>query len=235
MEALRRRLLQTVPGRQARLTRSGRLSQFFFRWLVRRGIRLSPLAYNITVCHERKFMWFRVAKVGSRTIFHHLRESGVKLDAEHPSFVHYPVNLFRDYYKFGFVRNPWDRLVSCWLNKVVKSNYFKFEENTLDEMRSFPSFVRHVADLDLTNCDRHLMLQSRLLDLNTIDYVGRLESFEDDLRRIFERLGLPIHGEVIKKNPSRTKGDYRSHYDDATAEMAGRIYLKDIQIFKYEF
>ena len=50
-----------------------------YRLHARRGGWLSSHAYNLTISHEYRLMWFRVAKVGTRTILEHLRKSGVPL------------------------------------------------------------------------------------------------------------------------------------------------------------
>src|SRR5262245_19376649 len=118
--------MRTKPGDPGRLSRMSRVLQGLYRGMSR--VRIIPSAgpYNLTVSHERKFVWFRVAKVGTRTILNHFLDRGVRLDAEHASDVHYPPRAYADYFKFAFVRNPWDRLVSCWADKVVASNLFGF-------------------------------------------------------------------------------------------------------------
>jgi len=106
----------------------------------------SQSRYNLTICHEKKFLWFRVAKVCTRTIFNIFKQGQVRLDAEHTMFCHYPPKLFESYFKFAFVRNPWDRLASCWKDKVVESgvdqNYFNFDDSTHEKMKQFESFLK---------------------------------------------------------------------------------------------
>ncbi len=190
--------------------------------------------YNITISHEHKFLWYRVAKVGTRTILNHLKESNVYLDVEHANWIHYPVNSFDDYFKFALVRNPWDRLVSCWNDKIIKNNYFKFDVSEHNRMKKFENFVSFVSDLNIDKCDRHLRSQSSLIDLNNIDYLGRMETFDVNANYIFQRLGLPDK-KIHRKNATSTKKPYQEYYSESLAEKVSQIYQKDIQIFGYQF
>ena len=66
-------------------------------------------------------MWFRVAKVGTRTLLGYFEENDVALDVAHAYRMRYPTALFADYFKFGFVRHPLPRFVSTWQDKVANS------------------------------------------------------------------------------------------------------------------
>ena len=187
--------------------------------------------YNLTISHERKLLWFRVAKAGTRTILDHLERQGVPLDIGHASFIHYSPRLFADYFKFAFVRNPWDRLVSCHANKVVADGgkLFGFSAEQNQRMQSFENFVDFVAGLDLRTCDRHLRLQTALIDLNNVDYLGRMENFADDFRQVCERVGIP-GADIVARNVGQ-HAPYQSHYTDALRDKVAGLYRKDIQVF----
>lgn len=190
--------------------------------------------YNLTICHEKKFIWFRVAKVGTRTILNALKNSNIHLDAEHPHNCHYPKHLYKDHLKFAFIRNPYDRLVSCWKNKVVHNNYFRFSDKTLMEMQKFENFVDYVASKNIEKCNAHFRLQSKLIDLNEIDYIGRFENFESDLSHIFQL--LKINNPSFERLNSTNNGEHYSEYYDQKLRMkVGKIYEKDLNIFSYKF
>jgi hypothetical protein len=191
--------------------------------------------YDLTICHEKQFIWFRVAKVGTRTILNHLKESGIHLDVEHAMSVRYPVNLYKNYFKFAFVRNPWDRLVSCWHNKVLDANYYNFDDAEREKMKDYEHFINFVSKLNIYECnDEHLRAQSAMIDLNMIDYLGRLETFDDDAKYIFQKLGLP-EKEIVHKNLSSRKTSYQDYYSELLVEKVAQIYQKDIKIFGYQF
>jgi hypothetical protein len=153
---------------------------------------------------------------------------------ESAPLIHYPPNRYRNYFKFAFVRNPWDRLVSCWLNKVVTNNLFQFDDGTLRKMRELPNFVDFVSSLNIENCDRHLQAQFTLIDLDRIDFLGRLENFDDDFQKVCAAVGVPS-AEVLHKNSSPDRKPYQEYYDNLTRAKAAHIYRKDIQIFGFRF
>jgi hypothetical protein len=149
--------------------------------------------------------------------------------------IHYPVRLYADYFKFAFVRNPWSRLVSCWQNKVVDSNVeFNFGAAELKRMQDFEAFVDFVASLDINKCNSHLRLQTVLIDLNNIDYLGRMETFGDDVNHIFRILGLN-EKQVVPKNVTSNSKPYQDYYSQDLAAKVAQIYRKDIQMFGYRF
>lgn len=226
--------MRTLPSNPNRLNRKGEAMQGLYRAIRKISFIPSAGRYNITICHQRKFIWFRVAKVGTRTILNHLKDNNIPLDVEHASWLHYPVNSFDNYFKFAFVRNPWDRLASCWYDKVINHNFFNFDDSELRKMKIFANFVDYVSDLNIDNCDRHIRSQSMLIDLNRVDYLGRIESFVADANYVLQRLGLP-EKTIISKNVTLDKKPYQEYYNEHLAEKVAQIYRRDIQIFGYHF
>lgn len=193
--------------------------------------------YCVTISEERKFIWYRVAKVGTRTIYNTLREAGVPLSVGHASNICVPSGYFGGYFKFAFVRNPFDRLVSCWLSKVVKKGKkirFGASEDSWKSMQEFSGFIRFVETLDLRNCDEHLRSQSSLIDLSNVDYIGRMENFSADANEIFNRIGVSVN-ELKARNVSRSRTSYQDYYNADDIERVYRLYQKDFQIFGYSF
>ena len=226
--------MRTKPGKPDRLYKTSKLEQKLYKVVHKIPLMPSAGRYNLTLCHEKKFIWFRVAKVGSRTILNHLLDNGVHLDVEHGRKLRYPVNHFHDYFKFAFVRNPWDRLVSCWNNKVIDNNQIRFNAAELEKMRTFENFVGYVDSIDVDTCNRHLRSQNSVIDLNNIDYLGRMETFADDLQYIFQRLELDTTA-IKSRNVTSDRKPYQQYYSSELAEQVARIYRKDVQIFGYRF
>ncbi len=194
----------------------------------------STKTYNLTICDAPKFIWFRNAKVSTRSTLKALSDTGVKLIAEQAANCYYAPQKYKDYFKFAFVRNPWDRFVSGWRNKVVDNNYYNFNPQRLAEMQQFDRFVEYFSGLDLDNCDIHFRRQSRIIDLNEVDFIGRFEQFNEDLEKVFRILELPLV-QIPMRNKSKGKDSYQSYYSDNNKQIIEEMYRIDIQIFGYSY
>ena len=196
---------------------------------------VSPLRYNLTISHSHRFVWFRVAKVASRTVRHHFTVNGVELDVDHAMRIRYPTAAFADYFKFAFVRDPLARFVSAWQDKVVNNNYYRFEAPDLERMQQLEEFAGWVSAQDLSavpGTDQHLALQSRLIDMSQVDFVGRLESFDVDFAEVCERVGAPS-GLAQAHNQTRGGESADGRVSAEVRTMVRRMYRRDYQIFGY--
>lgn len=226
--------MKTRPNQPGHLTFGSRISREFCKQASRVPIFQCSGPYDLTISSERKFIWFQVAKVGTRTVLNHFRENQVRLDVDDGYKLYYCPALYKDYFKFAFVRNPWDRLVSCWINRVLDQNYFKFTPPEIEKMKKFENFVEYVRGFNIEDCNRHFRLQRKLIDTPHLDYVGRLETFADDFREICRE--LKIKGDSVKsQNVSAERKSYRDYYTPELREKVFQIYRKDIQTFGYEF
>lgn len=224
-------LFRTEPGSRTQVTDETKKAM---RLLARRGARagrLSPLGYNLTISHQHRFMWFRVAKVGTRTLLGYFAEHDIALDVEHAMKLRYPTALFEDYLKFAFVRHPLGRFVSAWRDKVVDHNYFGFDRAELEQMQVIENFAQWVAELDLTRADHHLALQTRLVDLTQIDHLGRLETFDEDFAGICRMLGLPVAATTALNRSSRD--DTAAPVSQELTSMVAELYRLDFQVLGY--
>lgn len=230
-------VLRTDPDNRARLTPEAKQA---LRQLARPAARsgeLSPRSYNLTISHAHRFVWFRVAKVATRTLLGYFEDNGVVLDVDHAYRMRYPTALLADYFKFGFVRHPLPRFVSTWQDKVVNANYFGFDDDALARMREHvEEFAAWAAghDLDdLADADTHLALQTRLLDLSQVDFVGRLETFDADFAVVCDRLGLPTVPATPRHRTATTRT--ASLLDSAELQAAvAQMYRKDFQVLGYD-
>ncbi len=97
--------------------------------------------------------------------------------------------VWNSYFKFSFERNPWDKVVSLY--------YFLVGTQHLQQ--SFPDFIRTL--------DRSLLSNYPIYSVNgrvAVDYLGRYETLDADLKEIARKIGLP----EIPVLP-RAKGGFR--------------------------
>lgn len=227
-------MLQKYRSKEDTLKNLGNINlQYYLSSISRKKSYPSDGKYLMGLNHRFQFIWFMVPKVATRSIRSYLKVHASETVYYH-GFNQYPIHLYNTYYKFAFVRNPYDRLVSCWINKVVNKNHFNFNTTDYPKMRSFANFVRHVKGLDLSKCDRHLQPQSSLIDLNHVNFIGRLENINADYETLCRKLNLPAE-RLETRNISPNRENYRNYYTDNMIEEVFELYEKDILLFNYTF
>jgi len=183
-------------------------------------------AYNITASDKHTFTWFRIAKCGTRTLLSAL-EQNCRLDMNGSFLPYYPEqHALR--FKFCMVRNPWDRLVSCYADKVVGKLAFR---DCWD--RDFDYFVRWCQAQDLDTCNRHIRRQTVLFPAADVDYVARFENFANEFNYLMnEKLGLDV--EITRVNRSE-HSHYATYYSQETTDIVAQLYADDIEFGGYSF
>jgi hypothetical protein len=160
---------------------------------------------------------------------------------------------FASHFKFGFVRNPWDWLVS-WYHFVRNTRVspdtgkpWKHHLHKYVEGKDFPAFVDWVTEehgLCLATGrrrssfrDKRPFLQKDWLADDAgrllVDFTGRFENLHADFKAVCTRIGLPD-----VDLPHVNKADhapYRKYYDGETREKVAAYFSEDIETFGYKF
>ena len=189
---------------------------------------LSNKKYYLSYNYQYRFLWFRVAKVASRTMNNYFIEHTQDGKYVYSSEVGYLPSQFSSYFKFAFVRHPVDRFISCWKNKVFEDNMFGFNERQREEMKELENFISWVELQDLTKADEHIRFQSSLIDMKNIDFVGKIETFDLDFRKVIEATGMPM-SMVETKNQSNVKVE--NSIDEKLSERIKSVYECDMKAF----
>lgn len=143
---------------------------------------------------------------------------------------HWGRKQFNIYFKFGFVRNPWDRVVSL---------YHRREGLQLKYKMSFDDFV-HWIKYSSSTCI-HPVPQTNQLDWFVdphgnllVDYIGKFENLEDDWKYISRKLGINMELPHVNKNPRKNR-HYTEFYSEETRDIIRRKFSIDIEYFDYRF
>jgi hypothetical protein len=151
---------------------------------------------------------------------------------------------YRGYFKFAFVRNPWDRLVSLYLQKLAPGGRgmgrYEYEGVKLYAGMPFVEFVESVCAVPDKIADPHFRSQRVSVCAPSgevlADFVGRFENLEEDFARVADALGSP-HLALPHLTPAGTRNSrhYREFYDARLARLVGKRYHADANIFGYKF
>jgi hypothetical protein len=147
-----------------------------------------------------------------------------------------------DVFRFSFVRNPYDRLRSAYIQKLHHPTTHERPAHYLaalglSEIPDFETFVRTVVAQPDHLMNAHWRPQHRCLVMDAIayDFIGKVETFEADFAYVSER--LDFSPDLYRQTPAanRARPDTRdlAIYTDALAELVHRRYRLDFDRFDY--
>lgn len=140
---------------------------------------------------------------------------------------HMPPADFGRYFKFAFVRNPFDRFVSY--SSFITREAGHFDRDPQRVMRHF--LVNPPMDHILFRPQYEFVTGGDGALLT--DYLGRVEDMQQSYDEICARIGIPS-AQLDQVNTSR-RGSYRDYYDQALVEGVAKLYARDLELFGYEF
>lgn len=133
---------------------------------------------------------------------------------------------FTTYFKFAFVRNPFDLVVSryYWDRSQNRHTYNDFAL-WLSECYA----QQRLWEKDLLNRYTHID------GICQLDYVGRFEKLQDDFRYVCNAIGID-HSELPeKKSGFRPTQRYQDHYSPETRSLVAQLFADDLRLFGYSF
>tara|TARA_A100001037_G_scaffold244817_1_gene225829 strand:+ start:25066 stop:25734 length:669 start_codon:yes stop_codon:yes gene_type:complete len=222
----------------------------------------------VILSHKKKFVFLATTKTASSSVSDVLQSSlggdylkKISEDFQGDYGVHINAprlkGVFEDngwpweeYFKFAFVRNPWDRVISAYNYRKKTLHMWKSHKSVRGVYMEVPDmWIEHC--LSLCDSSGELISLRRLLeqygafereqyqyaydlcDNKIIDFVGKVENLQEDFNTICDKIGIPKQ-QLPYVNKSKHK-HYTEYYDDETRQIVAEKYAKDIEYFGYEY
>ena len=134
---------------------------------------------------------------------------------------------WQGFFKFAFVRNPFDRFVSYCA--FMTRDQGSFERDPKGVMRHF---LAQPPLQHLLFQPQHLLITDAAGNL-LADHIGRVEEMQRSYDEICERIGIPTT--TLDKVNSSKRADYHQYYDQALIDGVAKLYSRDLELFGYEF
>jgi hypothetical protein len=158
---------------------------------------------------------------------------------------------YPDYFKFAFVRNPWDRLVSFYCSNIIylnqtdpkKQNPNKpFKLLGCDKDTDFETFVKLVFNVNDAEANVHYRSQHALIAkdkrIDLLDFIGHFEDLNADWNRLMQLLPASVSSQlsdlILWANKSE-HSHYSAYYTDKLRDLVAERYKDDIELLKYRF
>ncbi|MGM7702950.1 sulfotransferase family 2 domain-containing protein [Pseudalkalibacillus sp. Hm43] len=199
------------------------------------------------IVHNKKLVYLNNSKVACSSI----KKTFISDDVPDDYSIHtkaqdlsreYLTDGEKEYFKFTFVRNPFDRLVSCYESKYKKDkkmgqeylHYDKYLLGYIKKDKGFENFVKKVDKIPDFLADRHFQSQYNLTHDKKgeplVDYIGKYENLAEDFEHFKHKykLGdLPHFNKAVQRN-------WMDYYTVESAKIVREKYAKDIEEFGYE-
>jgi hypothetical protein len=205
---------------------------------------------------RKKFIYFVIPKTGSATLRKALSPYvDIKRPTQHFS-EHVPIRRFlesqhsslaEEFFKFSFVRNPYDRLYSGFQQDLLaayklkhweaakKPIFDKIGENfnryieeyvTVADIRNDPFWVCFCPMNEFTHRDGKIF----------VDFIGKAERLWDDAKKLETLLDVEFlqTEDLNVRDASRAPLKYVKHYNCRSIEIVNEIYAEDFQYYGYD-
>ena len=220
--------------------------------------------YCWNISHKYRYMYYAIPKTGCSTLkltleraereddsfspstfdlLHERKRSVLLLPTQMESF--WDALMSGRYLRFCFVRNPFTRLLSCYLDRICRARPEKAvilrqlgrADDDLEQPVAFDEFLDAVAAQPYTHRNSHWGLQWYYAAEGRIpfDLVGRWEHLERDIADIAARTGIDFdrYYRRERRNETRCHELLSEYYDPRLSERVRELYALDFEMFDY--
>ncbi|MFD1510552.1 sulfotransferase family protein [Lacimonas salitolerans] len=151
----------------------------------------------------------------------------------------------KEYRRFSFVRNPFARLLSGYLDKLVTNEFERQRHLPMmgfapDSKPTLVEFLERLVKKSDAERDIHFATQSSLLMVDAVeyDYIGRFEGFKEDFLRLqatFYGIDHPTESYEVfgRHHASNAHEKIFQYYGPKEIELVREIYQTDFRLFGY--
>ena len=192
--------------------------------------------------YDNKFVFLHIPRTGGTLIESTLKKDykqtyyGSTKDSIQPR-QHWPFDKLiynfdkKNVFSFTFVRNPFDRILSSYLNWTKKR---------MPDFDEYIDMVKNVVENKLyltqgfigSNDISHYIPMTIMIGNNELDFIGRFENFDNDIKKLHEISGIKNLDKIkIKKSYK----NYQSFYSERNKKIVSELYADDLKKFDYTF
>lgn len=131
---------------------------------------------------------------------------------------------FAEYYKFGFVRDPWDLQLSLYTFMLKLKDHD--QHRLIRRMKNFDEYIDWRIHSDRRLQKDYFYDGDELL----VNFVGKFESLTDDFNMVCARIG--VAAELPHINVSRSERNL-SFYSQKTIDLIHEAFYPDVVAFGY--
>lgn len=212
------------------------------------------------ISEKYKFVFLHIPKSAGSSV----RE--MLIDADKDCIHYLPIQHIKNdnlnekldgFFKFCFIRNPWERMVSMFFYAIKEKEYLKdlklkIESSKIEYQKKifcewmfenvfrsgicksdFP-FVSNTSEKTY-NLNRESQM-TWVYDINGnvgVDFIGNVSNIDEDWRKICDSIGLEYS--KLKRINTTKHRDYSEYYNEKSFNFVHEYFNDDIRYFDYRF
>lgn len=199
---------------------------------------------------EYRFLYFRIPKSANSTITNSLAgaiftsmeidDKGINAKSKFDNISSlYKLNeeeILSRFFCFTFVRNPYSRVLSAFLDKIDKENSSMAKRAGIPDRTGFPGFLEYLANGGL-NRNPHWAPQTNLIPIapEKLNFVGRVENLEQDFGKISRKI-FGSSKPLFVRNSGRkfSESRFSDFYNSKEKDLVKKLYSDDFKRFYSE-
>jgi hypothetical protein len=138
--------------------------------------------------------------------------------------------LYKNFFSFAFVRNPWDWQVSLYEFMLQKEDHW--QHDLVKALGSFDEYIRW-------RCDGNAKTQRQFIydgENCLVSFLGKFENLKEEFLYVCNTLSInPRAAETLQHKNTTRRRPYRQYYTDETRALVEETFAEDIETFGYEF
>lgn len=189
----------------------------------------------MTVSDKYKFIFFHLRKTGGTSVAVSIGENGSDPFKDRhltPSQAQNRIpGKFKSYYKFSIIRNPFDRLVSCFAyDKQVTTEFIAGGKHHGMNFNDYLQYrlIEQGGWWRTAQAD-YLAPNGEMI----IDFLCRFERLQEDFNKVCERVGMNKRILPFRRQTKHEK--YWKYYNDVSRELIEEFYSRDLEEYGYKF
>ena len=198
------------------------------------------------ISHKHKIIFIHIPKTAGTSIDNFFTGSFQRHSCAKDYQSYLKDIIFKEYFKFTVVRNPWDLIVSLY-SMITKRQELgheheikTFGKNTFEKFVKQLVFEKHISGSGLpTNYSESFDSMCQLnwiKDLSNeicMDHIIRFENLQEDFNIVCDKIKIP-KTKLPNRNPTKHK-HYTEYYDAEAREIIAEKYAEDIEYFNYKY
>lgn len=147
-----------------------------------------------------------------------------------------------DYFKFTFIRNPYDMVVSKYEflrnnnNSILKDVNGNIVDNSKICFESYVNFLlkyskrkKNKNSVTVDNYNEWIVTEN-----NKMDFIGKVENFDNDFKIVCDKLNIK-YKKLNKINKTNNRKGYKTYYNEYTKGIVTNLFKYDLEKYNYNF